>query len=74
MTLISAFHRLYPGKFEIDKVLRLLGNERALERLKAGRPPVEILKVGSSGLSGFMARRQKALLYGMTPNPKERKR
>jgi uncharacterized protein YbbC (DUF1343 family) len=71
MTLISVLHKLYPDKFEIAKVLRLLGNERALERLKAGRPPIEILKAGDPDLRRFMTRRQKALIYGRTPNPKE---
>jgi uncharacterized protein YbbC (DUF1343 family) len=71
MTLITVLHRLYPDKFEIDKVLRLLGNSDALEQLKAGRPPAEILKMGAPELSQFMTRRQKALIYGGTPNSKE---
>ncbi len=74
MTLISVLHELYPDKFEIDKVLRLLGNERALEQLKAGRPPAEILSAGASEMRAFMAGRQKALIYGVTPNLKEKKR
>ncbi|HYK88206.1 MAG TPA: hypothetical protein VE398_05520, partial [Acidobacteriota bacterium] len=74
MTLISALHRMYPEEFEIDKVLRLLGNERVLTQLKAGRAPAEILKAGASELSQFMTRRQKALIYGATPNPKGGKR
>ncbi len=74
LTLISVLHKLYPGKFEIDKVLRLLGNQRALEQLKAGRSPSEVLKSGASELSGFAARRQSALIYGRTPIPKKEKR
>ncbi len=74
MTLISTLRRLYPDKFEIDRVLRLLGSERALEQLKAGVPPAEILKAEAPAMSRFMARRQKALIYGLAPNPKEGKR
>lgn len=70
MTLISVLHKLYPDKFDIAKVIRLLGNERALERLKTGRPPLEALKAGDSELRGFMARRQKALIYDGTPKSK----
>lgn len=74
MTLISVLHKLYPDKFEIDKVLRLLGNQRALAQLKAGRAPAEVQKAGASELSPFMTRRQQALIYGGTPSPKGRKR
>jgi hypothetical protein len=62
---------LYPGEFEIDKVLRLLGNERALDQLKAGRSPADVIKAGAAELREFRTRRRKALLYGVTSNPKE---
>ena len=63
LTLISALHRLYPGKFEIDKTIRLLGNEQALSALKKGEPPAKVLRAASAGMRDFLARRQKALIY-----------
>jgi uncharacterized protein YbbC (DUF1343 family) len=71
LTLVSTLRTLYPGEFEIDKVLRLLGNERALDQLKAGRSPAEVIKAGAAELREFRTRRRKALLYGVTSNPKE---
>jgi len=65
LTLISALHRLYPGKFEIDKVIRLLGNQQALDALKRGEPPADILRAADRGapMRAFLSGRQKALLY-----------
>jgi uncharacterized protein YbbC (DUF1343 family) len=63
LTLISALHGLYPGKFEIDKTIRLLGNEQALNALKMGEPPAKVLRAASAGMRDFLARRQKALIY-----------
>lgn len=63
LTLISALHRLYPEKFEIDKTIRLLGNEQALNALKKGEPPAKVLRAASAGMRDFLARRQKALIY-----------
>jgi uncharacterized protein YbbC (DUF1343 family) len=71
LTLVSTLRRLYPQDFEIDGVLRLLGNQSALDQLKAGRSPAEVLKAGEPELRGFMAKRRKALIYGAAPNPKE---
>ena len=65
LTLISALHRLYPGKFEIDKVIRLLGNQQALDALKRGEPPADILRAADrdAPMRAFLSGRQKALLY-----------
>ncbi len=74
LTLVSVLHNLYPDRFEIDKVLRLLGNERALGQLKAGLPPAEVLKSGAGDLDRFMSRRRAALIYRATLNPEGGKR
>ncbi len=63
LTLVSVLRKLYPNEFEIDKVLRLMGNERALKDLKAGRTPSEVLRTGGRELKAFMQRRRKALIY-----------
>jgi uncharacterized protein YbbC (DUF1343 family) len=71
MTLISVLHKLYPREFEIDKTLRLLGNERALQALKAGQAPAEILRAGDLQMLEFLNMRQRALIYGGISGSKE---
>ncbi len=72
MNLIAVLLKLYPDQFEFDKVLRLMGNEAALKALKAGRTPAEVLRAGEADVAEFLARREKALIYGQSP--KEGKR
>ena len=71
LTLASVLNDLYPGVFKIDGMLGLLGNAEALKMLKAGRSPAEVLTSGDSDLRTFMAKRQRVLLYGPLPDPKE---
>jgi uncharacterized protein YbbC (DUF1343 family) len=70
MSLVSVLQRLYPGKFEVDRVIRLLGNARALQMLKEGQAPAAVLQAGSAEVASFLARRKKALIYPQPPNPK----
>jgi uncharacterized protein YbbC (DUF1343 family) len=63
LTIISTLHRLYPEEFEIDGVLRLLGNAEALKQLKAGEAPAEVLRQGEAELRKFLAKRKGALIY-----------
>lgn len=71
LTLISVLHRLYPGKFEIDKTLSLLGNSKALEELKAGKAPSEVLRSGDLQMRPFLEMRKRALLYGEASRSEE---
>ncbi len=70
MTLVHVLHKLYPGKFEIDRVIRLLGNSAALNMLKEGKPPAAVLQSGQAEVTAFTGRRQKALIYDRLPKPK----
>jgi uncharacterized protein YbbC (DUF1343 family) len=63
LTLISTLHRLYGDKFEIEKTMRLLGNQQALNALKRGEAPARILKAAAPALREFLTKRQKALIY-----------
>lgn len=63
LTLISALHRLYGDKFEIEKTIRLLGNQQALNALKRGDAPGKIMNTASPALRDFLSKRQKALIY-----------
>jgi uncharacterized protein YbbC (DUF1343 family) len=74
LTLVSTLQKLYADKFDIDKVIRLMGNDRSLQALKKGQAPAAILQAGASEMAGFMADRNKALIYSPNASPKERKR
>ena len=63
LTLISVLHRLYPDFFEMDNVMELLGNAKAMEMLRSGRSPAEVLLAGEAGMRKFLAGRQEALIY-----------
>ncbi|HYQ59818.1 MAG TPA: hypothetical protein VEP29_02115, partial [Desulfatiglandales bacterium] len=65
--LISQIYGLYPAKFDIDGVLRLMGNESALKALKAGHSPQEVLRAAGAEMTRFLAARGKALIYGQSP-------
>jgi len=72
LALVSTLRALYPGAFEIDKVLRLLGNQKALDALKSGAAPRAVLRAAEPQLEAFRARRQRALLYGAASGGKGR--
>lgn len=74
LTIISALQRMYPQKFEIDKVLRLLGNGQALSGLKAGQSPTAVLEAGNADVAGFLVQRKRALIYDVSDIPKEGRR
>ena len=64
LTLVSTLRRLYGDLFQIDGVLRLLGNQRALDAIKKGRTPVSVLREAPIEMKGFWGRRKNALIYG----------
>jgi len=63
LTLISALNRLYGQQFEIDRTVRLLGNQQAVDALKKGEAPAKVLRAAANGMQDFLSRRQKALIY-----------
>ena len=61
---IAAQLRLdYPGTWDVDAYLRLLGNAATLEALKSGQMADEIIDVYTPGLEAFLERRAEFLLY-----------
>ena len=66
VSLISILHKLYPETFEIDRVLHLMGNQKVLDRLKAGRSPATVLRSTGPEMKRFMDKRYRALLYGVS--------
>jgi len=63
LTLISVLRRLYPDKFEIDKTIRLLGNQQAVDALKQGESPANVLGAAAGAIQDFLSRRQRVLIY-----------
>jgi uncharacterized protein YbbC (DUF1343 family) len=63
LSVISILHRLYPDKFEIKRVIGLLGNAEAQRRLEAGDSPDKVIRAGSADLQEFLSKRQKVLIY-----------
>jgi uncharacterized protein YbbC (DUF1343 family)/CubicO group peptidase (beta-lactamase class C family) len=56
-------NRLHPGMWKLDDYIRLLANRSALDALREGKTPREILGVWQQGLAEFAAVRRKYLLY-----------
>ena len=63
LTLISTLYRLFGDKFEIDKTIRLLGNQQALNALKKGEAPAKVLDAAGPALRDFLTKRRKVLIY-----------
>jgi uncharacterized protein YbbC (DUF1343 family) len=63
LTLIATLRELYRGQFEIDKTIRLMGNQQALNALKKGDSPASVMSAAGLEMRDFLARRKKALIY-----------
>ncbi len=63
IVLAETLHRLFPGKFEIARVNRLLKNDRVQAMLEKGLPFPQIRATWQKDLSAFQKERKKALLY-----------
>ena len=61
--LAGALAKLYPGKFEVAKLIFLLGNVETVKKLEEGRDAEEILSGWNSALESFRNQRKKYLLY-----------
>jgi uncharacterized protein YbbC (DUF1343 family) len=61
--LISALWRLAPQKFKLDDTLRLVGNRKVLESIRAGGSPPRIWYDWQEALESFKELRAQFLLY-----------
>jgi uncharacterized protein YbbC (DUF1343 family) len=61
--LALIIHRLYPDKFRVEDMGRLLGDDATLAAIKAGEPLDRIKARWTAGLADFEQRRKPALLY-----------
>lgn len=63
LELISALHRLYPGKIDLETNTRLIGSRRVIDDLKNGVDPRLLEPALSWELAPFMELRARYLLY-----------
>ncbi len=61
--LAAALHRLYPGEFQLDRTLGMVGSRVVLTAIKNGDDPREIRRRWQPGLENFCRVRAKYLLY-----------
>jgi uncharacterized protein YbbC (DUF1343 family)/CubicO group peptidase (beta-lactamase class C family) len=61
--LAAALYHLFPGKFQIDRTLGMVGSRRVLQEIKNGQDPREIKRKWQPGLNAFCRLRSKYLLY-----------
>jgi uncharacterized protein YbbC (DUF1343 family)/CubicO group peptidase (beta-lactamase class C family) len=61
--LAAALYRLYPGKFQIDRIVGMLGSREVLQAIKCGEDPRNIQMRWRARLDNFCRLRAKYLLY-----------
>jgi uncharacterized protein YbbC (DUF1343 family) len=63
VAIVWKLHQLYGDKFEIDKVNRLLVNDKTMAAIKSAKDPSEIPAVWEDDLAAFKKTREKYLIY-----------
>ncbi|MBX5455002.1 MAG: DUF1343 domain-containing protein [Acidobacteriia bacterium] len=61
--LAAALHRLYPDRFQIARILGLVGSQKTLAAIENGADPQAIESEWQEDLAAFQALRAKYLLY-----------
>jgi len=61
--IAAALMKLYPGKFDLAKMIVLVGNAATIERLSKGESAVAIVAGWDKDLTAFRKMRAKYLLY-----------
>lgn len=63
LEIATVLRRLYPERFDVSKLLFLLGNAETITELQNGETPEEIVANWSPTLADFETRRRKYFLY-----------
>ena len=63
LELLSATLKFHPGRFDVDGIMRLLGNEDAGARLKRGETGTEVNESFQKDLAEFKKIRERYLMY-----------
>jgi uncharacterized protein YbbC (DUF1343 family) len=63
LEMARAISRLYPRRFQLDKLVGMTGSEAVEERIRRGDSVDKIVEAGRADLERFIQMRQKYLLY-----------
>jgi uncharacterized protein YbbC (DUF1343 family) len=63
LEIAGVLSKLYPGNFDVTKMIELVGNAATIEELKNGEDPAAIVAGWSKGLAAFRRTRVRFLLY-----------
>jgi len=63
LEIAAILRKLYPDKFDPEKLLFLVGNAETIRQLQAGVPPEQVVAGWSAELASFDALRRKYFLY-----------
>ena len=63
LEIADSLHRLYPERFEVTKLMDLLGSQTTVDALIAYQPPADIIASWADDLAQFRTLRAKYLLY-----------
>jgi uncharacterized protein YbbC (DUF1343 family) len=63
LTIAHALRKLYPAKWETEKLVRLLGNKKVYQQIVDGDDTAAILRAVEKDTTGFRERRKRFLLY-----------
>jgi uncharacterized protein YbbC (DUF1343 family)/CubicO group peptidase (beta-lactamase class C family) len=63
LELASALHQLYPGQFQMDRMIELLSNQAVYDAVAAGQDPRRIADDWREPLEKFQKLREKYLIY-----------
>jgi uncharacterized protein YbbC (DUF1343 family) len=61
--IAEVLQRLYPERFQTEKMIELVGSKSTIERLKSGDAPARIVSGWSGEIDQFRRTREKYLLY-----------
>jgi uncharacterized protein YbbC (DUF1343 family) len=61
--IATALYRLYPAKFQIDKIAGMVGTRWVIDAIKDGKDPTYVVQRWQSPLQSFLKMREKYLLY-----------
>jgi uncharacterized protein YbbC (DUF1343 family) len=63
LEIAATLHKKYPDRFDVTKILLLLGNDSTLQQLQSGTPPTEIIASWIKDLTAYDAIRRRYFLY-----------
>lgn len=61
--IATVLHKLYPGQFQVRKMIELVGNAKTVQQLEDGVSPEQIVNGWSADLAAFDEMRRKYFIY-----------